>query len=587
MKYVDLGLTSGTKWAECNLGANSPEQFGGYYAWGEVEEKDTYNKENYKWYDRSTGKYPMQPVCISGSRYYNDDSRNDAAYVALGEKWHTPSPSQFEELNAECTWYETTLNNVIGYRVVGPNGNSIFIPLAGDKYSDKIQFDNGYNYWCNELSRFQESVEYGFRQAISAVIFEPEDPKHPVFVANSGYSRYRGCAIRPVYDPDFTPVIIKNEAAPPDNTEPDPVGVVDLGLPSGILWATCNLGADSPEQDGNYYMWAGTTPRTSGFIQQNDPLWNAEEKYQTDFMFDIQATEYDVARKELGPGYAIPTPAQFAELKEYCTIERATISMTSVIKLTSRINGKYIYLPASGYKDGNYDRLLGSCAALWTSEKYQNELDSEQLNILLAMSYLFYTSGVSRKEATFRFRGFCIRPIYIKGTYFPDTGDDEGQDETIIPPDDSDTGSEITESKYTVQLGEWNSGFSTNFNGKLKCKLQYVVNKSPLTVKVFDNQEIVSHTRHDSNIRNVDEGLYFENSHKYSWATDLKQESETDALNMTAREGNYRYAVPRDGSAEYGNRMRGKYMICTIEDLDPRVDASIAYIITKFRTSWS
>ena len=138
------------------------------------------------------------------------------------------------------------------------------------------------------------------------------------------------------------------------------------------------------------------------------------------------------------------------------------------------------------------------------------------------------------------------------------------------------------------------SNKSTNTDGKImSAYLQYVVNKNVLTTKTFDNQEIVTvNILGGSGIENAedkpykDDKSYFTANHNYTWKTELN-ESQSGELNMTLREGNYRYAIPRAGDASYGNRIRGKYMVCSIEDTKPNCDASISYIITKFRTSWS
>lgn len=124
---------------------------------------------------------------------------------------------------------------------------------------------------------------------------------------------------------------------------------------------------------------------------------------------------------------------------------------------------------------------------------------------------------------------------------------------------------------------------------KLSTYLEYVVNKSPLTTKVFDNQEIVTvnnPVEYNLESPHEDRQSYYTHNHSYTWTTDLNTTS-TDNLETTLREGNYRYSIPRHGNEEYGNRMRGKYMICSITDTDPHMDSSLSYIITKFRTSWS
>jgi len=137
------------------------------------------------------------------------------------------------------------------------------------------------------------------------------------------------------------------------------------------------------------------------------------------------------------------------------------------------------------------------------------------------------------------------------------------------------------------------SGSTTNTDGNLmNAYLQYVVNKNVLSTKVFDNQELVTVNipggagieRNEQ--RNKDTDSYFTQHHEYKWETDLNN-SDTEELAMTLREGNYRYAIPRANNSSVGNRIRGKYMVCSIEDTNPNCDASISYIITKFRTSWS
>ena len=123
---LDLGLTSGTLWAQCNLGASQPHEFGNYYAWGETKPKEKYDKASYSLYNSSTDTYTDIGKNISGTEY-------DAAYVTLGGTWHMPTYAEFTELKDECEWKYTVMNGVNGYRVTGPNGNSIFIPCADIK----------------------------------------------------------------------------------------------------------------------------------------------------------------------------------------------------------------------------------------------------------------------------------------------------------------------------------------------------------------------------------------------------------------------------------------------------------------------
>ena len=113
--YVDLGLPSGLKWATCNVGARSPEQYGDYYAWGEVDTKSDYKRENCKTLGTDLSD-------ISGNPAY------DVARAKWGSSWRIPTIDELKELMCECKW---DLQKEKGYIVTGPNGNSIFLPFSG------------------------------------------------------------------------------------------------------------------------------------------------------------------------------------------------------------------------------------------------------------------------------------------------------------------------------------------------------------------------------------------------------------------------------------------------------------------------
>ena len=122
--YVDLGLS--VKWATCNVGASSPEDFGGYYAWGETSEKSTYTWENYSHCGGSVMSVYNIGSDIKKTNY-------DVAYKKWGSSWRMPNEAEVGELIAKCSISSDRLNGVNGYTVTGPNGNSIFIPTAGKK----------------------------------------------------------------------------------------------------------------------------------------------------------------------------------------------------------------------------------------------------------------------------------------------------------------------------------------------------------------------------------------------------------------------------------------------------------------------
>ncbi len=130
-EYVDLGLPSGLKWATCNVGANKPEEYGDYFAWGEVVIKRDYNSDNYEYSTLKKSFWSgMKRVFhnigknISGTQY-------DAAKHNWGSSWRLPTEAEIRELLEKCTWTWITKGSRKGYKVTGLNGNSIFLPAAG------------------------------------------------------------------------------------------------------------------------------------------------------------------------------------------------------------------------------------------------------------------------------------------------------------------------------------------------------------------------------------------------------------------------------------------------------------------------
>ena len=154
IEAVDLGLS--VKWASCNVGTTRPERCGGYYAWGEIEEKEDYSLSTYKWCNGSCNT--MTKYCTD-SRYGTVDNKtvldpeDDVAHVKWGGDWRMPTKAEQDELLNNCTWRWTILNGVNGCNVTGPNGNSIFLPAAGYCSGTSVYGcgDDG-EYWLNSLS---------------------------------------------------------------------------------------------------------------------------------------------------------------------------------------------------------------------------------------------------------------------------------------------------------------------------------------------------------------------------------------------------------------------------------------------------
>ena len=187
---IDLGLPSGLKWATCNVGAAKPEDYGGYYAWGEVEEKDDYSWSTYRW---CNGTYDsMTKYCTSAS-YGTVDNKtvlepeDDVAHVKWGGEWRMPTQAEREELLNNCKWTWTNLNGVNGYQVTGPNGNSIFLPAAGCRMGTEVhnRGSNGY-YWLSSL------VSESDRDAYHLYFYGS------YYTWNGCHNRFGGRSVRPV-----------------------------------------------------------------------------------------------------------------------------------------------------------------------------------------------------------------------------------------------------------------------------------------------------------------------------------------------------------------------------------------------------
>ena len=151
---VDLGLS--VKWAAYNVGATKPEEYGGYYAWGETEEKEDYSLETYKWCNGTS--ISITKYCTDSSDGTVDnktvlDPEDDVAHVKWGGDWRMPTREEQDELRNNCTWEWTTLNGVNGYKVTGPNGNSIFLPAAGYRNGTDVYGRGSYGCcWSGSLN---------------------------------------------------------------------------------------------------------------------------------------------------------------------------------------------------------------------------------------------------------------------------------------------------------------------------------------------------------------------------------------------------------------------------------------------------
>ena len=148
-EYVDLGLPSGLKWATCNVGASSPEEYGDYFAWGETQPAPGFN-----YIESNCATYGLSISELQSQGYIDNEgnltSSHDAARANWGGSWRMPTKAEQQELRDNCTWIWTAQNGVNGYKVTGPNGSCIFLPAAGYRYGSSLSSDgdDGY-YWSS------------------------------------------------------------------------------------------------------------------------------------------------------------------------------------------------------------------------------------------------------------------------------------------------------------------------------------------------------------------------------------------------------------------------------------------------------
>ena len=314
-EWVDLGLPSGTRWATCNIDASQPHIAGGLYAWGEKATKTSYVPENSKTHGKDIDDF-------------SGDATYDVATAKWGNGWRMPTKEEFDELVEYCPFPQyVKQNGRYGQLFTNQlNGRTIFLPATGYKeMGSKHEEANGCGlYWTStpsEGAKKNGAHQYHFGAAMGEM--------------GSG-ERSSGFAVRAVIDNDAM-------VSTPHQGETNGHQWVDLGLPSGTKWATCNIGAKYSEEYGQTFAWSKITPTKKDYHEWND----AQGKKMSDIGGNAS---YDAATALWGKGWRMPTEANFKELMEYCTWEYTTLGRVSGCKAISKINGNYIFFPIQFYE---------------------------------------------------------------------------------------------------------------------------------------------------------------------------------------------------------------------------------------------
>ena len=456
LDYVDLGLPSGTLWATRNVGAIAPEEYGGYFAWGETEPKENYAWSTYKWSEGN--EWSLTKYKALWDNEIELELADDAAYVNWGPAWRMPSQAQMEELCNCCSWQWTTLNGVNGQLVTGPNGNTMFLPAAGFRSNSSLsQVGNRGRYWARtvEYISYQYAYYLGFDSgsvhclsyiygrnygfAIRPVRVSPAD-EQPLRIVQHSLD-LGTVTIEDTHTDDLTIINDANEAMTLTVTADEPFEIkrgngstssrtvvvpgnsitsvtvmftadtpgdfngnvtvqnsalyggqtvipvhasaiiddfsdyeyVDLGLPSHTLWATMNVGANAPEEYGNYFAWGETAPKDyyawstykwfasganhSGFTKY---CTFSDEGYNgfTDSKKELEPAD-DAATINWGPNWHMPSATQIDELNKKCSW--TWTQMNGVYgNLVTGPNGRTMFLPAAGFYVGGSRRFAGS-----------------------------------------------------------------------------------------------------------------------------------------------------------------------------------------------------------------------------------
>ena len=480
---VDLGLS--VKWATFNVGASKPEEYGDYFAWGEVEpyyevgyahaygkqwksgKTQGYDWPSYKWCNGSIYSVNKYKDGTDGDGKLTLDFSDDVAIVLWGNKWRMPTIDEFKELADNCTWIWTTLNDVDGYLVTsnidGYTDHSIFLPAAGYFRDMGIVYEGEYgNYWSRSLKPNDSGMD------AKQLYF------HSSYINTSSYYNYRsyGASVRPVcpsdtwitidYDPSFLEVgdvkeliatvkqddVVINGSVTWTTSDSSIATVsndgivtgisagnatitasylettasclitvvgyayVDLGL--SVKWATCNVGAQVPEELGDYYAWGEVETKTTydwSTYKWCDGSNNTLTKYNTESEYGIvdgKTTldpEDDVAHVKWGGNWRMPTSVEIQELINSCTWKKVRQNGVYGFNVTSNRSGytnRSIFLPLTGYYLGSSLENLET-GLYWSCSIGANSPSKAK--------YFYCNSSYQRSSDNTRYVGYAVRPV--------------------------------------------------------------------------------------------------------------------------------------------------------------------------------
>ena len=353
-KYVEMG--HGFFWATTNVGADTPEEPGDYFAWGETKPKTDYRWATY--FDNPSGDgVTFNKYGIGKGTQLNPV--DDAAKANWGGNWRMPTEAEWTALintdNYTWTWDPTRKGYTVTSKVPGYVGNNIFLPAAGQQDGTGVD-DLGYTgyYWTSTLaSGYSDSGKY---------LYAPSSSRYMDFMG-----RCYGQSVRPVYTPSI------------DSHE-----YVEMG--DGLKWATMNVGADDPTETGDYFAWGETRPKTdySWATYFDNPSGDGETftKYATDKKTELEMVD-DAARQNWGGSWRMPTYEEWTALgnRDNFTWTWCKMGRVDGYLVTSKVSGyegNYIFLPAaSAYEGTELEHPIDSSYGnYWSSTLHGGTSDS-------------------------------------------------------------------------------------------------------------------------------------------------------------------------------------------------------------------
>lgn len=401
LEAVDLGLPSGVLWASQNLSADRPWALGEMFRWGETSPVD---EKPYQYIENgSLTKYNFDSSCGIVDKRFILEPEDDAATIALGDEWRIPTKWEIQELIDNCNWETKRVHGIFCYKITSKvNFNYIYLPRS-EVYGIFHGPIHYYRYWTSCLALADKYVAVHYEDdSLSEMHRSMGGYIRPVYARRASLDgislKQPNISLQPgektKLSVDFTPkdaldkritwrisadslafinkdgsvtallpgsAVITAFADAEGYTSEANLSIsqfvapekVDLGLPSGKLWADRNIGAIKIDDYGLFFLWGETNP--------NDPY--GAPRYSSinkkAFVDGYLAKEYDPATKHLGAGWSVPTKADFSELINYCNCKFIFIDYVGTMGiLTSKINGNVLHLtPALSF---------------WTSE-YQTE----------------------------------------------------------------------------------------------------------------------------------------------------------------------------------------------------------------------